>query len=101
MQLKGTVDPNTAAKILFHGGVPDASAQELSQPPLDTWVTDDLSKPNEDGSGNSPLDQLGQIQSLQHQEEAHQLAQAKTAAEIALVKKRTEVHGRPAPKQAA
>jgi hypothetical protein len=96
LQLKGTVDPVTASKILYRGGVPEADAQDLSQPPLDTWVTDDLSKPQEHASGNDPLDEMERLHGMQHAEEQHQAKQAKTAADIALVQKRTEHLGKQA-----
>lgn len=90
LQLKGTVDPETASQILFRNGVYEANAQNLSQPPLDTWVTDDLTVPEVQSSGNSHLDELQQLQGMQHAEEQHQMAQAKSAADIALTQKRTE-----------
>ena len=89
LQLKGTVDPQTAAEVLVHSGVFEANAENLSQPPLDTWVTDDLSKPQEHGSGNDPLDDMERLHAMQMNEEQHQAKQAKTAADIALVQKRT------------
>ncbi|MGE5596441.1 MAG: hypothetical protein ACM3S1_10465 [Hyphomicrobiales bacterium] len=101
LQLKGTIDPVTASEVLQHSGVPEANPQNLSQPPLDTWVTDDLSKPQAHGSANDPLDDLERIQAMQHAEEQHQSQQAKTAADIALVQKRTTQLGKQQPKSAS
>jgi hypothetical protein len=88
LQLKGTIDPQTAAQVLQHSGVIEADPQNLSQPPLDTWVTDDLSKEQAHGSANDPLDEMERLQAMQHAEEKHQASQAKTAADIALTQKR-------------
>lgn len=99
LQLKGTVDPSTAAKILYRGGVPEANAHDLAQPPLETWVTDSVDKPDASGAGNNPLDELEQLQSMQHAEVQHQASQARAAADIALVKKRTEHLGKQQPTQ--
>lgn len=83
LQLKGTVDPVTAAQILDRSGVPEASPQNLAQPPLDTWVTDDLSK-TDSSSGNTHLNDAQQLQDMQHAEDKHQLDAAKAAHEVAL-----------------
>lgn len=84
LQLKGTVDPDTASHILQHSGVPEANAQELRQPPLITWETDSLDKPDADAAGNDPLTMLEQLQSLQQQDEQHQAKMAKASHEVAL-----------------
>jgi hypothetical protein len=94
MQLKGTVDPETASQILFRGGVPEANAQNLSQPPLETWVTDDLTKPQMQDGGNEHLDDAERLQAMQHAEEQHQMKVAKSAADITLAQKRSEQLGK-------
>lgn len=109
MHLAGTVDPETAAQVLFRGGVYEANAENLSQPPLDTRVDAYLGEGTSGtggGSGNTHIDELQQLQQMQHAEEQHQASQAKTAADIALVQKRTEQvaksqASRPAPKKKA
>lgn len=90
LQLKGTIDPNTAAQVLTHSGVPEADPQNLSQPPLDTWVSEDLADTPAQGSGNTHLDEMQQLQGMQHAEEAHQASQAKTAHEMALAQAKSE-----------
>jgi hypothetical protein len=99
LQLKGTIDPTTASQVLTHSGVPEANPENLAQPPLDTWVTDDLSKPQAHASGNDPLDDAERLQAMAHAEEQHQSTQAKAAADIALVQKRTQHVGKPAHSQ--
>ncbi len=96
LQLKGTVDPVTAAQILDRSGVPEANAQNLAQPPLDTWVTDDLTKDPVQDSGNTHLDQMQQVQGMVHAEEQHQLATAKAAHEVALAAARSKMAQRQA-----
>jgi hypothetical protein len=90
LQLKGTIDPTTASQVLFHSGVPEADAQNLSQPPLDTWVSEDLSEEPVHDSGNTHLDEMEKIQAMQHAEEAHQASQAKTAHDMALAQAKAE-----------
>jgi hypothetical protein len=97
MQLKGTVDPETASQILFRGGVPEANAQNLSHPPLETWVTNDVSKPQAQEAGNNPLDDAERLQAMQHADEQHQMKVAKSAADITLAQKRMEHIGKPSP----
>jgi hypothetical protein len=100
MQLKGTIDPTTAAQVLFRSGVPDASAENLMHPPLETWVSDDVTKPQAQEAGNNPLDDAERLQVMQHAEEAHAAAQTKAAADISLIAKRTEHLGsQPTPRQ--
>jgi hypothetical protein len=56
LQIKGTAGPTAVADILNKAGVLDITPQTMTEPPLDTWVTDDLSKQNVDASGNSQKD---------------------------------------------
>jgi len=87
LSLRGTVDPTTAAQILDRSGVPEASPENLAQPPLDTEVKDYLgegTKGTGEGSANSPIEQMQQVQDMQHQQDAHELDQAKAAHEVAL-----------------
>lgn len=98
MQLKGTIDPVTASQILFRGGVPEADPHNLMNPPLETWVSDDMTKPQEQGAGNNPLQDAAAVQAMQHAEEMHQATQAKTAADIALTQKRAAALDKQTPK---
>jgi len=84
LQLKGTVDPTTASQILQHSGVPEASPENLSQPPLLTWETDDVTKPEAQDVGNLHMDAAQQVQSMVHAEEQHQLKTAEAAHKVAL-----------------
>lgn len=105
LQLKGTLGPTAAAEVLNKAGLYDITPQTMAEPPLDTWVTDDLSKPNEQGSGNSKMDQMAtavttahdtatkqdlheqklemNAQNQQNKQEMHQVQLAKAAAEAA------------------
>lgn len=54
LQLKGTLGPTTAAKILQTSGV-QTTPEEMTEAPLETWVTDSMDKPDMDDAGNDPL----------------------------------------------
>ena len=95
LQLKGTIDPATAAKVLQHSGVPEADQQELSQPPLLTWETDSLDKPDVEGAGNDPLDTAEQAQALLHNEEQHQMQLTQAAHNVALTQAKIKQANRP------
>lgn len=62
VQLRESVGPSTMADILKRAGVPDADAHIIAtEPPLDTMVEDDLSKPDLQALGPGPGgDELGQ-----------------------------------------
>lgn len=49
-QIKGTVGPTGAAAILGQAGV-QVSPEVMSEPPLETWVSDSVDKPDMDASG--------------------------------------------------
>lgn len=50
LQLKSTVGPSSQAKILRRAGV-DVSPEESAEPPLETWVSDSVDKPDTDAAG--------------------------------------------------
>lgn len=96
LQLKATVDPVTAAQILDRSGVPEASPQNLAQPPLDTWVSDSTDKPDVEKTGNTGLEPLQQMQAMQHAEDEHALKTAKAAHEVTLAAARARQAQHPA-----
>lgn len=51
LQLKGTVGPTVAAEILNRTGVPQVTPEQMAEPPLETWVTDSVDKPDTDAAG--------------------------------------------------
>lgn len=55
-QVKSTAGPTVSQAILDKAGI-QASPQAFLEPPLDTWVSDDVDKPNESDSANSHADQ--------------------------------------------
>lgn len=83
MQLRSSVSAPAATAVLNKAGV-NVTVDDVDQPPLDTWVVQDTSKPVESGTGNTPMSPVEQLQQMQQSEEQHQLASAKTAHEIAL-----------------
>lgn len=50
LQVKATTGPSTMAKILRQSGV-DVTPGDTSEPPLETWVTDSVDKPDADAAG--------------------------------------------------
>lgn len=65
LQIKSTVGPTGAADILRRAGVYEITPQVMSEPPLDTWVSDDLTKPDAQSSGNTAADPQGEMQAAQ------------------------------------
>ena len=59
IQMKGAPSPQVVGEILREAGV-DVSDQDVAAPPLDTWVTDDLTKPDVQQSGDTQMDPLSQ-----------------------------------------
>jgi hypothetical protein len=83
LQVKSTASAPVMAEILQRSGV-QVTDDEVAQPPLDTWVTDDLTKPAAQSSGNTQLDQHSQLQQIQQAQDQHVLTQTKAAHEAAL-----------------
>ena len=82
LQIKATAGPTAVSEILNKAGVYDVTPQTMTEPPLDTWVNDDLSEPNEGASGNTPkdaVDTAAAAQQMGQQQDAHQTEQAQLA----------------------
>ncbi len=60
-QVKSTAGPTATSAILDAAGI-SVSPQALTEPPLDTWVSDDVDKPNASDSANSQADEALQEQ---------------------------------------
>lgn len=54
LQLKGTIGPTGASEILSASN-PGITPDVMAEPPLETWVTDSMDKPDTDEAGNDPL----------------------------------------------
>ncbi len=52
-QIKGTAGPTASSKLLESSGV-GVTPEEMTEEPLQTWITDSTDKPDAEGSGNSP-----------------------------------------------
>lgn len=61
--IKGTMGPSGSSKILERAGV-DITPQEAMEPPLETWVSDSMDKPDMDEAGNDPLTEMDQAQQV-------------------------------------
>jgi hypothetical protein len=80
LQIKTTAGPTAVSEILNKAGIFDLTPQEMTEPPLDTWVTDDLSKANVDASSNSKKDAVDAIQGMSNtvaSQDAHAQDQAR------------------------
>ena len=96
MQVKTTASAPVAGEILREAGV-NVQDEQVAEPPLDTWVTDDVTKPLEQDTANSHMDQLEQEmkaqqaqQQMQQADEQHQLTLAKSIHEVALAKAKAD-----------
>ncbi len=78
VQAKATTSAEVLGEILRQQGV-DVSDQDVAQPPLDTWVTDDLTKPNVQESGNTHMEAFAQQLELQQAQDQHMVAMAEAA----------------------
>lgn len=69
LQLKGTTGPTGASAILNAAGVSEVTPEVMTEPPLETWVTDSIDKVDADEAGNDPLSE--QDMQMKQQEMAH------------------------------
>lgn len=88
LQIKSTIGPTGAADILNRAGVMDIDPQTMAEPPLDTWVSDDLTSPLAQTSGNTsgPQAEMQAAQtanSISQDQAAHTQKQEALAAEHA------------------
>jgi len=54
LQIKATAGPTAVSTILSKAGVP-VTPEDMSEPPLETWVSDKIDEPDQDEAGNDPL----------------------------------------------
>jgi hypothetical protein len=94
MQFKGSLDPTTASQMLNKAGVP-ATPDQLQQPPLPTWISDSVDKPDDPNAfeaGHQAYmeqiqqrhDQLAQMEQQQAQmaQQGQQMANAQEAHDL-------------------
>jgi hypothetical protein len=84
MRIMSTATPSVAAKILSKAGIRVDEDDYTSEQALDTTVTDDLSKPKVDPSGDTQLTQADQVLSMQQQQDKHVTAQANATQKMGL-----------------
>lgn len=56
LQIKSTAGPTATAAILERAGIP-VTPEDMTEPPLETWVSDKIDEPDMDEAGNDPLTQ--------------------------------------------
>jgi hypothetical protein len=87
-QIRSGVSAEASAAILNRQGV-QVTPDQVAEPPLDTWVVDDLTKPEVQQSGDpTQADQAAQMQQMQQADDKHQLDVARSAHETALAQHR-------------
>ncbi|HEY6018905.1 MAG TPA: hypothetical protein VIY48_03150 [Candidatus Paceibacterota bacterium] len=101
LQIKATAGPTAVADILNKAGVYEVTPQTMTEPALDTWVSDSLDKANAGSSGNSGqpappdvgaiADANVKVQDMHHSAEMHQMDMAQ----------RTQLHAEQTRKAAA
>lgn len=57
LQIKATAGPTAISKMLDRAGV-DVTAEDMAEPPVETWVSDSMDKVDQDEAGNDPLTPL-------------------------------------------
>lgn len=78
LQLKGTTGPTGASAILNRSGVTEVTPEVMTEPPLETWVSDSLDKADVEETGNDPLTQQ-EIQAKQQEYDAAANAAAQSS----------------------
>lgn len=87
LRLQATTSAKVAAKILSRSGV-QTTPDEVAEPPLDTWVTDDVGAPAVQETGNTHLDEAQKAQALAQQEQQHAVDMAKASHDLTLANAR-------------
>jgi hypothetical protein len=81
LQIKATVGPTVAAKMLAKDGV-QVTPEEMAEPPLETWVSDSVDKPDADAAGpGQEANQLSEAAAVMIESKT-KLADAAVAAQI-------------------
>lgn len=55
LQIKATAGPTAVSEILNKAGIEGVTPEVMSEPPLETWVSDKIDEPDQDEAGNDPL----------------------------------------------
>lgn len=90
LALKGTLGPTIASEIMKKAGV-DATPEEFTEMPLETWVTDSMDKPDADEAGNDPYTQAEQMQRMTQEADTHNLKTAQAMHSLSLAQSKAEM----------
>ena len=60
LQIKSTAGPTAVADILNKAGILDVTPETMAEPPLETWVSDSVDKPNAEPTGEEKAQQQAQ-----------------------------------------
>lgn len=89
LALKGTLGPTVASEIMQKAGV-DATPEEFTEVPLETWVTDSVDKADVDEAGNDPYTEAEQMQKMTQEADKHNLAVAQTMHSMTLAQTKAQ-----------
>lgn len=98
LQIKSTAGPTATAEILNAGGVFRVTPDQLTEPPLETWISDDPSKDQGFAASNNPesmmhLQELQQAQQMEHDQAQHdQQMEMQLAAHHQKMQQTAEAH---------
>jgi hypothetical protein len=84
LQIKATTGPTAAAEILNKAGITDVTPEIMAEPPLETWISDSVDKPDADktNEGAQTVETAAGLQEMDQKAGEHELKLAKLAAEI-------------------
>jgi hypothetical protein len=70
LQIKATAGPTAVADILNKAGVTDITPEIMSEPPLETWISDSVDKPNVDQTAQQSKGAVDAAAGLQQMDQA-------------------------------
>ncbi|MBI2812628.1 MAG: hypothetical protein HYX67_17620 [Candidatus Melainabacteria bacterium] len=81
LQLRGTIGPTGASQILQRAGVVGITPEIMTEPPLETWVSDSVDKPDVDvvGQMDPSIQEAGAVHEMSLKDQAHTIEQIRLA----------------------
>jgi hypothetical protein len=90
LALKGTLGPTVASEIMQQAGI-DATPEEFTEVPLETWVTDSMDKPDADEAGNDPYTQSEQLLKMSQERDTHNVKTAQAMHSMQLAQSKAQM----------
>lgn len=93
LQIKATTGPTAAAQILNKAGITDVTPEIMAEPPLETWISDSVDKPNADNKdAQGQVDAQAGLQKMDQSSSEHDLKLQKLALDIQEKAATSEAH---------